>query len=74
MKNKKRFLFLFFFSPFFFSLFSFFEGLVSFFLFFFSDGTIILLPHPGTTVIVDAVKFSLPSFCPASRCATLSSG
>ena len=42
--------------------------------FFFSDGTIILLPHPGTKVIVDAVTFSLPSFCPASRCATLSSG
>ena len=44
------------------------------FLSFFSDGTIILLPHPGTKVIVDAVTFSLPSFCPASRCATLNSG
>ena len=50
------------------------EGDRCFHFFFFSDGTIILLPHPGTKVIVDAVTFSLPSFCPASRCGTLSSG
>ena len=43
--------------------------LVQIIYFFFSDG-MILLPHPGTKVAVDAVTFTLSRLCPASSCAT----